>query len=505
MNNNLLKKISVWVKFFLEKLSSKPRIDGLQLSDAGLEYVFFEYEKPKTVALRLPPGILKNGKLEDSAQFLGYIKRLHGMILPNEPDKELRITVVLPAALVYTQSFNIPNVGADKMKETAELNLQMISPIPPANANMSAQIIGETPDRYDLLGAFVDKNDAGRFRDILVQGGFSPVAFEFPALALTRVISQSVKLNQDSTLVAHVSSDGLSIIILRDGKLYFNYFRSWQSIQGEARTISRSVFDAEVIDEVRKVINFSVSRFHETPGGAFVVAPGFESEIVGLLEKNFSLRAVPLVLNDISPVFYVALGAALRGKTEFGEDEIKVVNLGGDDLVKNIHNDQILNFLSIWRGITVGVFSVMLVAFIFAASFLVSRSKDITNQLSEFTYSGRQQELADLTAKVSEFNTLVSTINNVRGDSLPWYEALSHLGSVAETSRVKLKSVSISSLKAPVSLFGTVVDYNTVLDFKNTLSADSAFLNVNLPLTQISIAPDGMVSFNLSLQFNVNR
>ena len=337
------------------------------------------------------------------------------MILPNEPDKELRITVVLPAALVYTQSFNIPNVGADKMKETAELNLQMISPIPPANANMSAQIIGETPDRYDLLGAFVDKNDAGRFRDILVQGGFSPVAFEFPALALTRVISQSVKLNQDSTLVAHVSSDGLSIIILRDGKLYFNYFRSWQSIQGEARTISRSVFDAEVIDEVRKVINFSVSRFHETPGGAFVVAPGFESEIVGLLEKNFSLRAVPLVLNDISPVFYVALGAALRGKTEFGEDEIKVVNLGGDDLVKNIHNDQILNFLSIWRGITVGVFSVMLVAFIFAASFLVSRSKDITNQLSEFTYSGRQQELADLTAKVSEFNTLVSTINNVRG------------------------------------------------------------------------------------------
>ena len=68
--DNLFKRI----KSLLDKLSSKPRIDGLQLSDAGLEYVFFEYEKPKTVALRLPPGILKNGKLEDSAQFLGYVK-----------------------------------------------------------------------------------------------------------------------------------------------------------------------------------------------------------------------------------------------------------------------------------------------------------------------------------------------------------------------------------------------------------------------------------------------
>ena len=336
------------------------------------------------------------------------------MILPNEPEKMLRVTVALPAALVYTQSFNIPNVGADKIKETAELNLQMISPIPAANANMGAQIIGETPDRYDLLGAFVDKNDTGRFRDLLAQGGFSPVALEFPALALTRVIDQLTKLNQNSTLVAHVSSEGLSIIILRNGKLYFNYFRSWQSIQGDARAISRPVFDAEVIDEVRKVINFSVSRFHETPSGAFVVAPGFESEIVGLLEKNFGLRAVLLVLNDIAPVFYVALGATLRGRMELGEGGLKIVNLGGEDLVNNIYNDQILNFLSLWRNIAVGVFSIMLVTFILMPSFLVSRSKDLANQLNEFTYSGRQQELADLTAKVSEFNTLVSTIKSVR-------------------------------------------------------------------------------------------
>ena len=190
---------------------------------------------------------------------------------------------------------------------------------------------------------------------------------------------------------------------------------------------------------------------------------------------------------------------------ELGEGGLKIVNLGGEDLVNNIYNDQILNFLSLWRNIAVGVFSIMLVTFILAASFLVSRSKDLANQLNEFTYSGRQQELADLTAKVSEFNTLISTIKSVRGNSLPWYDVLNHLGNVAEASHVKLKSVNILSLNSPISLFGTAADYNTVLDFKNTLSSDPEFLNVNLPLTQISIAPDNSVSFNLSFQFNVSR
>jgi hypothetical protein len=492
------------VKFFLEKLSSKPQIDGLEFNDTAIQYVSLEFDKPRTVALRLPPGIFKNGKLEGPNQFLELLNKLHQSVAPKEPERILRVTVVLPAGSVYTQSFNIPNVGEGKIVETVNLNLQMISPIPITGANMSAQVIGETPDRYDLLGAFADKAQITQLKDLLIQSHFAPTSFEFPALALTRLIGRSLKLSQGSTLVFQISGEGLDIFILRSGHLYFNYFRSWQSIQGEERSIPRAVFDNVVIEEIRKVVNFSMSRFNESPAGVFIITPGFESEIMDLLAKNFNLKAVPFVLGEISPAFYIAFGAALRGRMESGDGDLKVINLGGESLAKTIYNEQILNFVALWRNITVGVLAVLLVVFIFAAGFLVTQSKGLVTQLSGFSSSGSQKELIDLRKKASEFNGLVAAIKSVRGNSSPWYELLSHLESVAAANRIKLSGIDISSLGSPVSIYGTAADYNAVFNFKNVLVSDKEFMNVNLPISQVSIGTDNVASFNLSFQFNLN-
>ena len=420
----------------------------------------------------------------------------------SEPERMLRVTVVLPAGSVYTQSFNIPNVGEERMMETVNLNLQMISPIPITGANMSAQVIGENPDRYDLLGAFADKSQITQLKDLLIQCRFAPTSFEFPSLALTRLITRSVKLSQGSTLVFQISSEGLEIFILRDGHLYFNYFRSWQSIQGDERSIPRSVFDNVVIDEIRKVVNFSMSRFNESPAGVLIITPGFESEITELLGKNFGLKAVPFVLAGTPPAFYVAFGAALRGKMESEEGELKVINLGGESLAKTIYNEQILNFVSLWRNITVGILAVLLVVFILAAGFLVTQSKSLAMQLADFSSSGSQSELANLREEALEFNGLVSAISSVRSNPSPWYELLSHLEDVAAVSHIKLTGVDITSLESPASIYGTAADYNTVFNFKNTLATDKEFTNVNLPITQISIGADNTASFNISLQFN---
>jgi hypothetical protein len=491
--------------FFLEKLSSKPRIDGLQLSEGSLEYAYLEYGQPKTAALRLPPGVFKKNKLEQPDQLLEALKQIHQAVMPDEPNKILRVTLVLPASMVYVQSFNVPNVGEERLKETATLNLQMISPISVSQANMSAQVISETPDRYEMLGAFADKNIVNQIKDILIQAGFAPVAFEFPALSITRLIRESATPGQKSALTFQVSSEGIDLFILKNGELYFDYFRSWESIQGEDRSISREVFDGVVTDEARKVINFSLSRFNETPAQALIIAPGFEAQIGGILEKNFNLKAVPLALNGITPVFYAALGAAFRGKLEVGKDgDLKVINLGGESLMRTIYNEQILNFIALWRNITAGVFAVLLLVFIFAASFLVSQYKGLSTQLTDFSAITNQKELADLVGKTEEFNSLVAAVRTVRSSVPPWYEVLNHLEKVSSANSIKITSMDISSLSAPVSAFGTAADYNAALAFKNALSADPSFINVNMPLTQITPVPNSnSVSFNITFKFKI--
>ncbi|MGC9611207.1 MAG: hypothetical protein ABSE68_03265 [Minisyncoccia bacterium] len=493
------------IVFFLEKLSSKPRIDGLEINEGSISYAYLEYDKPKTLALRLPPGIFKDNKLAEPDQLLKYLKQVHESVIPNEPDKMLRVTVVLPPSMVYTQSFTVPNVGSERLKETSTLNLQMISPIPVPQANMSAQVINETPDRYEMLGAFTDRNSVTQIKDILIQAGFAPIAFEFPALSITRLIRGSSVSDGKSALVFHVSSEGLDIFILRNGELHFDYFRSWKSIQGEERSISREVFDGVVAEEVRKVVNFSVSRFNETPAAALIIAPGFEAEIGEVMAKVFNLRAVPLVLNQTPSVFYVALGAAMRGKLEVKEDgDLKIINLGGESLTKTIYNEQILNFIGLWRNITASSFTVLLVAFIFSASFLLNQYKGLTNQLSEFSAKASQKELADLANKAEEFNGMISAIRTVRGSASPWHETLSHLESVASTNHIKLTSLDISSLTSPVSAFGTAADYSSALAFKNALLSDPGFMNVNMPLTQITPLTGGAgVSFNITFSFKI--
>ena len=496
--NGLFKKIF----FLLEKLSSKPRIDGLTIHDGGFEYVFLEQQVPHTVAVRLPPGVLENGKLKNREQCLEALNRLHAAIVPDKPEQMLRATVVLPEGLVYTQSFEIPNVGEEKLEEAVLLNLQMISPMPIEETNMSAQVISETQDQYELMGAFTSRGAIMEFRNLLFEAHFIPVAFESPGFALARLVKRLVKREMKLILLFQVSSDGLSLYIMRDGVLYFSYFRSWQSVRGNIPSIPREIFDAIVVQEVQKVINFSVSKFGEMPAELWLIAGGFEKEIGATLEKNFSFKIFPFVLGSypaITQSFYPSLGAALRNIEE-ERKKFYAINLGGEDLSKTLKEEQILSFIVLWRNIIVGVLAILLIAFGFSAAFLVHQSKLLTQQVSSFAVvSGR--DYATLSEKANEFNKLVDAIQKVKGSVLPWQTLLAHLVSVMESGGVTLQTIDVQSLYEPIRLGAIAPDFQTVIKFKNTVSSDPLFRNVDVPLTQIVTLSDNSVSFNMTFQF----
>ncbi len=492
------------ILYLLERLSSKPRIDGLQISDGSLEYVFLEEGTPRIAAVRIPPGVFENGTIKNREQLKEALTRLHEMIAPQDPDRVMRVTLVLPEGLVYTQSFQIQNVGDEKLEEAIMLNLQMISPMPVEEANMGAQIISETQDQYELLGAFAKRNEVNALSSVLKEAHFVPLAFEFPALALSRLVGRLAGHSAASVLLLQVSSDGLGIFILKDGTLHFNYFRSWQSIQGEARSIPREVFDAAIIEETRKVENFAVSKFGSGISELWIIAPGFEHEVKELLEKNFACNAVPFVLGtypQLTPLFYPALGAALRNASEERRMRFRSVNLGGEDLSKSIEEERTLNFVVLWRNIVAGVLIVILIAFGIAATFLVNQLKLVTQQSEAFIPSATTNDYASLSGKVEEFNALVSQVKEVHRAATPWYALLSNLFSVMSEYHVTAVNLDMQSAYSPARLTASAPDYQTVITFKNALIANPGFTGVDLPLTQITTMSDGSVSFNITFQF----
>src|SRR3989344_5452077 len=149
---------------------------GFHISDSSLLYVTTGIT-PRALSLKVPPGVLRDGKIILRDEFITLLERFHEMIIPaSATKKDISVVISLPSSLIYTQSFTIPNIGDARLDESALLNLKMISPIPTEAAYMHWQVIKSTQERHDILGAFADRQNIDDIRGALAQTHFVPIA-----------------------------------------------------------------------------------------------------------------------------------------------------------------------------------------------------------------------------------------------------------------------------------------------------------------------------------------
>lgn len=494
--SNIFKKIVFW----LERLSSRPKIGGLQISDSALQFVLIESSQPVTAALRLPPGIIKAGRIQNKQALLELFQQLHRMIKPDRENEKVRAVVSLPSELVYSQSFAVPNIDPSLIEESARLNIQMVSPLPPEKVYMSWQIVNETADQYEFLGALAEKSVIDDLAGVMKEANFQPTAFEFPALSLTRLINKSITPDRRAVLALHISSDGLDLFVLRNGQLYFDHFRSWLSIQNDSRQITRSAFEAAVTEETQRVINFTMSRFKEKLTQVILIAPGFEQEIKNLLESSFGLKVSPLETRNFSSLgssWFVVLGSALRGLIERSRDTD--ISLSPLTSIEEFYQEQTIHFVVLWRNIILGISAVFLVIFIGVNIFLVNLYKQTQVQLESFKTQPVIQELEKLQNQVVEFNKLVSLVESVKTKEFGWASFLRQLQKMAVSQKIVFDRLNIASIDQPIQISARAPSSAAAVEFKNALAKEQNFINVDLPLTSVVTLEDNSVGFSVSL------
>jgi hypothetical protein len=487
------------ILYWLDKLSSRPKIGGLQISDSALQFVLIEKDQPRTAALRLPPGIIKVGRIQNRAALAELLRQLHQIIEPDKDSKKIRAIVSLSSELVYSQSFNVPNVDPSLINESARLNLQIVSPLSPERVYASWQIVDENPDRYEFLGALAERSVVDEFIAVLSEANFTPITFEFPALALTRLVSHAVAPAPQAVLTLNISSDGLDLFILKNGKLYFDHFRSWLSIQGESRQITKRAFESAVIEEVQQVINFTINRFKERLRQAIIIAPGFESEIGGLLGERFGLAVAPLAVRDfvsLGPSWFIALGSALRGLADRSRDQD--ISLSPFSSIESYYQEQTFHFAVLWRNIIIEVAVVFLIVFIGVNVFLVDVFNQNQTQLESFKTRPVIQELTVLQEKVQEFNRLVVMAEQAKTAAPSWLPFLEQLQTLADRHRVHYDRIIMSSIREPIHINARAPSSAVAVAFKNTFTQQPNFKNVDLPLVSATVLDDGSVGFALS-------
>lgn len=471
-------------------------VGGLEISDLALRFLRLADDEVQQFSVALAPGVVSRGQIADRSELLSALRDLHLQI--NGKKKKLTpIVLVLPSSNVYVQSFTMPLVPEKEISHTAELNLKIISPSDIKLLNYSYEIIGQTKEgQLEALVAFANSEMAASYIKILEDVGFGVLKIEFPALTVSRLIKEyGVGLVPERPYLGiYLGGEGLDLMIIKNGNIYFNYFYSWASIQDESggRKLLAKDIEEFLSRQVKQIINYHASRSGKPFHHVLVVPSPISQEIMKIIREDFSLNVQLLTVgkyNQISPLWYGALGAVLPGGA---------INLAPENLKNFYDADAALNFIKYWRNAIAGVLGFALLVFLVAGSYLARTSASIAEKSLDESLANAD-EIKSLQVSVEKFNRAVNLAAQAKESATDWPPILDRIAALAG-QRVTILEFSIAQ-DLSINLVGKAVSDSAVIAFKNSIEREENFKEVVLPLSQVKVNPDGTVLF--TLQFRV--
>jgi len=475
---------------FFTLLEARPAVGGLEVSDAALRFVASGVGP--ALSVRLEPGIFVGGKVADEAAFLKALLTLREQILGRHVRDTARLDVVvsLSSAHIYSQVFALPFLEGEKLEKAVDLNLKMALPGGSLESYSGWQILAHNVDsgRIEILAAFLEKRIADDLTALLRRAHFSVLAIESRALSLARLAKQATS-GPDTrlpTIIVSADTSGLDVIIVRDGNPQFDYFNSWKDLQEEKKEMTLENFRLVIIRSVTQIINFYSAHWKEPLGMILVSATGMQAEIVQTISANFSTKVqelVPLVSPPLTSEWFVALGAAFRGRQPRREDvELSLLGVAARE---EFRREQIDNFLSFWRLLIPLALGVLLAAFLGAWFFLSNNRRSVEAQAVFRISPEAAQEIKNLQQEAQSFNDSVSYIAAANALASPKAPILTKIMEITARRNITIGHLQITGPGTPVILSGSASSEGAILAFKNELAVTPGIKNVVLSLTDI--------------------
>ena len=487
-------------------LKSETVIGGISISSTAIRFVSLNEGIIEKIGVVLEPGVIIGGRIKNRDIFLKSLLALRNKL--GNPKEEIHVIISLPPNNVYTQSFNIPLIEDRLVNEAAKLNLQLISPIDIKTAYTDWERIGETQEdggKLELLGAFANKVMVDEYTSVFKEAGFGVVAVEFSALSLARLIKDaSFNISSDKPqVVLSISSEGPEFFVLKNNKLYFNYFFPWTSVEG--RQISLSDFGTILNQEMKKVLNFYSSHWNAQLSDLILVTQGLYSEIESIIKKSFPFITIkPLILNDkfsiINASWFLALGSAVRGRISRSDDIfISLMDVGTE---QSFLESRVVYFMKIWRTIILSTLSVVVLMFFLEDLFFMQISNSLANQISVIVQRPESQEIIGLENKAKEFNSLISKAVIADAGSRK-ISSFFYIFSQLASNEISIQKILFDTDRSTVLINGIANSTQAVINFKNNLSNRRELRNVEFSFTSTTNNPDGSINFPITLGVNL--
>jgi len=490
----------VFKKFF-KILTQEPSVGGLEISESVLRFAIIKEGKVSVASLRLPPEILVSGEVKNPEQFKEALNALYKQTVFSQEKGKVNVVVSLPFSRAYVQTFKLPPIAEKGITGAAELNMQMISPLPVGTAYYDWERIGDSEaeggglKQMEFLGAFAMTKEVNSFLSVLKNSLFNVVAVEFSSFALTRfaVLGAAGFDPHGSYIILNLSGGETEFIIVKNSFLYFSY-----SVSLNLSSVGVASVQVVLERSLQQVFNFYVNRWGNDFNGIFIVSDLPKLEVESLFREKFSISPVyltPKVFTELSPSWFVVAGLALRGQIARSRDTmISLAPVGTEEEYKNV---QLSAFVRFWRSVAVSSLSFLILIFLISNLFLKSVLGEIKKEDSAgFNSTEVSAEVVKLKTEAKEFNNLTAVVKEAYKNKSSWDGFLEKLNTIAGPN-VKIKRIFVAAVNQPVLVRGEGSDEKSVVDFKSRLEKDGEFSDIKLPLSDLSYV-SGKVSFNLN-------
>ena len=513
-------------KKIIRKINPQPAIGGLEVDDFYLRFLLIKEDTIISASIKLEPGIIVEGKLQDKEKFKLALENLRAQITPGR-NKTISVVLNIADIHVYSQVFNLPAMNLANFEEAAKLNLQMVSPMDFDKAYSDWQIAGESKadgGQTDVLGVFIQASIMDEFSAALKESNFIIVAAEFSVFSLARLVNwlaQGIDIKK-SHLIIRLGSLGITISVLRQGNLYFNHFISWSSVYGgketEARQISWEDFENLITREIQMVLNFAANHWQDQITSVLLITESLSKEIAQLLNKNFSLETKEIVLSsfdwpanlipisppsslsNLSAGWFPVLGSALRGIMIRSKDNfISLISPGTEE---DYNRYQLITFIRIWRNVLLTSLTFFILIFIIAGNFLGKQEKFLNEQVSVLAKFSGIEQLTKLQEEANLFNRKVDLALKAERQKTRWSVFLEKMRVLAG-DEITINRIFVQSSEAPVLLQAQTAGEQTIIAFKEKLKQEQFLKEVDLPLGEIESVPGGATSFVITFKVDL--
>ncbi|RJQ30816.1 hypothetical protein C4572_03580 [Candidatus Parcubacteria bacterium] len=236
----------------------------VDLSDRSLKYIELGRRKGTPAILNygifpVESGVVERGVIKEKDKLVALLRNLRGKI------KTKYIVASLPEEKVFLSLIKFPVTDEENLREALALQLDEHIPMPAKDAIFDFDIIKgrkkETDKFFHINLAAFERSFVESYRDVFVEAGFMPLAFEMEAQAFARSVVP--RDEEENVMVIDFGRTRATFAIVNEAKVQFAITVAVSGEEIEKAFMENLNIDRSQVEKAKREIGFRRQKGNE--------------------------------------------------------------------------------------------------------------------------------------------------------------------------------------------------------------------------------------------------